>query len=134
MKREILYRGKSKVTNEWLYGSLLTGLFTSSDGDLMYIVDVNKMNYDCWEDIAEQIEELEVDTNTIGQFTECNDIDGNRIFEGMTVNQRSVLIGDEDIDITGVVEFTEGSWLITDYIKQESINLWSEHRENRIIK
>lgn len=131
--RNIIFRGKSKITGEWLYGSLINNMFYSTDSNLCYIVDCNKLDYDCWADITEQLDDLEVINGTIGQYTEQNDIDGNEIYEGMIVNQKSVLVGDnENIDFTGYVRLLEGCWLIDN--GKNVIPLWSEHRENKIIE
>lgn len=65
--------------------------------------------------------------------TGINDINGDSIYEGDLVNQRSVLLFDDDEDFTGVVEYLEGQWWIANHIEQKAIPLWSEHRENRII-
>ena len=40
--------------------------------------------------------------------TGINDIDGDSIYEGDTVHQYSVLLGNSDIDIVGEVQFLEG--------------------------
>ena len=132
--REILFRGKSKKTGQWLVGSLVEGIFTSAEGDLMYIVDPRELTTcNTWAEVAVKMDELEVENNSIGQSTDINDMDGNLIFEGMIVNQKSVSPGDkEDRDFTGIVTFDEGCWWIESL--NDAVRLFSEDRENKIIE
>lgn len=124
MKREILFRGKRKANGEWIYGyyyqipqlniyEILTGKVDITNG-------------------RPKRESYEVIPETVGQDTECNDIDGDSIFEGMTVNQKSAVLGDEDIDFTGEVKFYDGSWWIDN--GNDAILLCNEIRENKIIE
>lgn len=119
--RGILFRGKDSL-GRWHYGSLHTDQITRSDK--YYInsnININNPNY------------IEVIKETVGQLTDSFDIDGNEIWEGDSVNQKSVLIGDEeDIDFSGYVKFYEGRWWIDNSI--DAIPLWSETRENRILE
>lgn len=59
---EILFRGKSPITQKWVYGDLF------QHGEQRFIV-ADKIN-------------TEVLPETVGQYTGVNDIDGVRIFEG----------------------------------------------------
>lgn len=81
--REIKFRGKSKETNEWLYGSLINNVFsdTNNDKNICYILDISKINYDCWEDILGYLDELEVHPETVGQYI-CVDDTGQDVYEG----------------------------------------------------
>lgn len=132
--RDITFRGKSKTTGEWLYGSLINGLFCSPDGNIAYILDVNNMNYNSWEDIIAQIDKCEVILSTVGQDTEINDVDGDRIYEGMIVHQKSVLVGSPNIDFTGEVKFYDGVWFIDNFIKQEAVPLFNETCEVKVFE
>ncbi|KEI92644.1 YopX family protein [Clostridium botulinum] len=119
--RDIMFRGKDKLGN-WHYGSLHMDITTGS-----YKCHINSRIS------VDNPEFIEVDRETVGQMTDSNDIDGNPIWEGDLVTQKSVLIGDnENIDFTGYVKFSEGQWLIDN--AETAIPLWSEHRENKIIE
>lgn len=60
--REILFRGKSPITQKWVYGDLF------QHGEQRFIMADNR--------------NTEVLPETVGQYTGVDDIDGVRIFEG----------------------------------------------------
>lgn len=63
--REFLFRGKRKLGNEWIEGSLHTEKFTNDE------------EYLCCE-----INQCDVYPETVGQYTGVSDRNGKRIFEG----------------------------------------------------
>lgn len=68
--REILFRGKSLKDNEWTEGYYCRYGWTGKEKD--YIIP----------DYASALYGVEVDSNTIGQFTGLIDSNGRKIFEG----------------------------------------------------
>ena len=71
MKREIVFRGKSDVTNKFVFGDLVRNL----DGRLTIIPPFKDgMNNHC--------DKYEIDENTIGQFTGLKDKNDKEIYEG----------------------------------------------------
>ena len=86
MKREILFRGKSIETGEWIYGSLI-----GNDVIVGKIVEFEE-DYFCTEFWNK------VDPETVGQFTGVTDTNGNKVFEGD-------IIGPTDFGYYGVVDF-----------------------------
>ena len=64
MKREIKFRGKRLINGEWAYGSLLI----QGSGRMCIYDETQCMR--------------EVQPDTIGQFTEIHDAQGNEIYEG----------------------------------------------------
>lgn len=67
--REIKFRGKRLDNGEWIYGDLQIG-----DDD--HIPMIGTVGPGRW------VEYIQVDKNTIGQFTELKDKNGNDIWEG----------------------------------------------------
>jgi uncharacterized phage protein (TIGR01671 family) len=87
--REYLFRGKRKDNNEWVYGCLVNNLFIfdKDKSPVCYIVPDPNLNesvpyYDCWEDIANWIDDYEVIHETVGQFIGMRDKNGGMIYNG----------------------------------------------------
>jgi hypothetical protein len=65
MKREILFRGKSSQNDKWLYGNI-------------QIPEAPYDEYFMWDNGWQ----MQVDVNTVGQYTGLIDKNGKKIFEG----------------------------------------------------
>ena len=75
MKRDIVFRGKSKSTGEWVFGNLF-------DKDTKGRTHIGTTVRRCFD----------IDPETVGQFTGIMDISGEDLFEGDIYN-----MGDDNI-------------------------------------
>ncbi|SFP17891.1 YopX family protein [Salibacterium halotolerans] len=78
--KTVKFRGKSIETGEWLYGSLINNAFYQGETPVLFIIDTAKMDYDCFEDFTEQIDDFKV--SCADQYTGLTDKCGTEIYEG----------------------------------------------------
>lgn len=98
--REILFRGKRADNGEWIRGDLITTPFTGKETqqNIIYILDITKADYDCFEDLVEDNGIFEIAPDTVCQCTGLTDKNGRKIFEGDIV---------QDYPFKAVVKFGE---------------------------
>ena len=84
--REILFRGKSIKTNQWIYGGFhiwekrqVCALSNDSlkDDEISYVITVN--SFADW-NMPRTMQAVEVIADTVGQYTGLTDRDGRKIF------------------------------------------------------
>lgn len=78
--REILFRGKSIIGGEWVFGTPVCVEENTYPTDRVLLVEA--VNYDELDHFLPQYESEEVIPATVGQFTGLYDKHGNKIFEG----------------------------------------------------
>lgn len=125
--REILFRGKRIDNGEWIRGDLITTPFirNTTQQNIIYILDVVKADYDCFEDLVEDNRIFEVDTETVCQCTGYTDLRQKKVFEHDVVFY-------EDGGCCGHIVFKEGrfsiEWEGARPDLRSDIHFWFENR------
>lgn len=84
MNREIKFRGKSSVTDEWIYGSLV------KIGNESYIVGFDEVELDGHHISFCSDRPVFTKQETIGQFTRLRDIENKEIYDGDIITVRDI--------------------------------------------
>lgn len=105
MNREILFRGKVFLKEEWVYGDLVKtknlAAIKKADGDYFHPTQVSP--------------------NTVGQYTGLKDKNGKEIFEGDILDYTELDVFGEDHQYRGVVKWTDDCFVCDNSDNSDSI-------------
>ncbi len=126
MKREILFRAKRKDNGEWIYGYPIidnADCSLKAEGKCSWPHDGSHADLLYWNDEFHEYEGVEVDAETIGQYTSLKDKNGVKIFEDDIVSYVPDDQDEEGTDYYSIL-FYNGSFRIspTECINQSYAN------------
>lgn len=127
MTREILFRGKRLRDGEWCYGFYVhLRDFNGNERHRIY-EEKSESEIEDGENRTFYPDSFDVDPNTIGQFTGCEDRNGKKLFEGDIVK----LWEEKPVQI-GMVVFDHSFWTILNKTGYTIVGLYIKPQEEII--
>ena len=102
--REIEFRGKDIISGELVYGDIIHGVGDKCGKVFILPVRVNL----AYVKNCDPLDGVEVDPETVGQFTGLLDKNGKKIFEGDIIEEGVVYFDDEYLGFFVKGDFVEG--------------------------
>lgn len=122
--RKIKFRGKRLASGEWVYGGYyLDDCYGNKQGEKHYIMVWNSTGLSYYENV-------QVDPETVGQFTGCSDKSDKGIWEDdiVKISKQHVISG-ESITFIDQICYIQGSFYVTIAGKLSLLNLKGNEME-----
>lgn len=112
--REIIFKAKRKDNGEWVEGNLITNERNESQKYIGYIFDEHN-------GVVEDFDLVEVDSNTLCQYTGLTDKNGQKIWENDIAYIRS-----SGLSGYGVIKYENGNLVLVDSKRKRTYSLYGE--------
>lgn len=112
--REIIFKAKRKDNGEWVEGNLITNERNESQKYIGYIFDEHN-------GVVEDFDLVEVDSNTLCQYTGLTDKHGQKIWENDVAYIRS-----SGLSGYGIIKYENGNLVLVDSKRKRTYSLYGE--------